>query len=190
MALEPLEQRAAQSGSTTGRNRGRRALEQRAIDVVHVLREDVVEVADRLMQMEAEREPDRRHALSRRRGSASRPAPRRCAGSTSGKSSSRSASSAARRWPRSSASAEPSTSAVDQLLGVAAVLAEPPLAVVRRRAGRDDELPVGRLGQQQLARGLRQDRAGCRRRQRVGADVPEALPPAARAAPRSRRSGR
>src|SRR6266568_3848951 len=45
---------------------------------------------------------------------------------------------------------------LDQPLGIVAVLREATLGVVHHGPGRDDELPVGRLRQQQLARRLRQ----------------------------------
>ena len=105
---------------TPGRNsRAARCVEQRAIHVVHVLLEDVVEVADGLMEMQSERETDRRHASAERRGSASRRAPPPARAARRGRASSRSASSAARRWPPSSASPARSAEGRDQLLGVA-----------------------------------------------------------------------
>ncbi len=41
-------------------------VEQRPVDVLHVLGEDVVEVADRLVEVESEDEPDRSHRSAER----------------------------------------------------------------------------------------------------------------------------
>src|SRR2546430_9529185 len=51
-----------------------------------------------------------------------------------------------------------------QALELGVVLGHPSLGVVASRPGRDQELPAGRLQQQELARGLEIGRASCRER--------------------------
>ena len=75
-----------------------------------------------------------------------------------------------------------------QALRILAVAVEPAEGVVRHRAGGDDELPVGRLGQQRLARRLLRSTmrlSGSRRRAR--GHVPERLLERPEALPRPRR---
>ena len=97
------------------------------------------------------------------------------AGSTLGKSWSRWPNSSARRCADSRSCSRPGAEGRDQLLGVVAVLSEPPLGIIGRGAGGDDELPVGGLGQQQLPGRLRQHRTRSRRREGVRRHIPERL---------------
>ena len=61
MRFEPFEQRPAQVEDDGQELAGGQGVDQRTVDVLHVLREDVIEVADGLMEMEPEREADRGH---------------------------------------------------------------------------------------------------------------------------------
>ena len=65
----------------------------------------------------------------------------------------------ARAAPSARLASRPGPSAASSCSASSQCCREPALGVVRRGAGGDDELPVGRLGQQQLARRLGQHRA-------------------------------
>src|SRR3989442_10296457 len=62
---------------------------------------------------------------------------------------------------------------LDQPFGVVTVLGEATLRIVDDRAGRDDELPIGGLRQEQLARRLCEGGSRGGRGQRLGRQVPE-----------------
>ena len=66
VGLEPLEQRAGKMEDGGKELALGEPLQQRAVDVLHVLAEDVVEVPDRLVEMETEDEPERVRRLTRR----------------------------------------------------------------------------------------------------------------------------
>jgi hypothetical protein len=172
--LQPLEERPRDVEHEREELPACEVVQQRTVDIRHVLREDVVEVADRLMQVQAEDEADRLHGRQPR--------------------------TSERDPPSAAATAQDvgeECVALEQLVGAAlrrleavlrggiqrgdqpveriAVLPEPPLGIVGRGAGGDDELPVGGLGQQELPCRLGQHRPGGRPGQRRGRGVPEAL---------------
>ena len=110
VSLEPLEEGAGQVQNDREEPAIGEGVEQRPVDVLDVLREDVVEVADRLVEVKPEGEADRRHrqprAIEREPPSAAA-----TAGITSGKRWSRLASTSARRCAGPRASSLPSSSA-------------------------------------------------------------------------------
>ena len=59
--LQPLEERAGEVEHDGQKPAARQPVEQGPVDVLHVLGEDVVEVAHRLVQMQAEDEADGGH---------------------------------------------------------------------------------------------------------------------------------
>ena len=104
--LQPLEQRPREVQHDGEEVALAQPVEQRAIDVIDVLGEDVVEVADRLMQVQSEDEADR---VGHQRNTRVRepPSAAATADSTSGKRSSRRPSSSARVCAPASAVSPP-----------------------------------------------------------------------------------
>ena len=131
VALEPLRAGPRGAGDRRKATAGE-PIEQRAVDVLDVLGEHVVEVADRLMEVESENEADRRH-VGRTPAPWSRGWPRPRRKDVGGRC--RRAGAAPRRSPapreaRFGAGKE----CGEQGLRVVAMLPEPALGVVRRGA--------------------------------------------------------
>ena len=64
MGFEPFEQRTGQVQHRRQEIVRREVLQDRPVHIFNVLHEDMIEVPDRLMQMEAEDESDRIHSLA------------------------------------------------------------------------------------------------------------------------------
>jgi hypothetical protein len=61
VGVEPIEQRSGDVEDDREKARACESVEQRRVDVIEVLLEDVAEISDRLMEVQAEDETDRGH---------------------------------------------------------------------------------------------------------------------------------
>ena len=155
--LEPLEQRPREMKHDRQEATAGEPIEQGAIHVFDVLGEHMVEVADRLVDVESEYESDRRLSAERQRSGAA--AGHGHGGKDIGEKVVAAVQLLGRRLRLGEARFGAGQGAASRASASSQCCREPPLGVVRCGTGRDDELPVGRLGQQQLARGLGQHRA-------------------------------